>query len=389
MLLIKGAKCIAKFIYFFIKLLPADGAKVLFLSRQFNQISLDYSLLIDELKRSGIPVHIVTIMCRIEKTPKGILKFCIAQIRSMYHLATARVCILDSYWPAVSILNHRAGLTVIQMWHAAGKIKKSGYQTLGLPYGRNRKVSETMDMHKNYDVVVAGGKKLNPFYCESFHTEEEKLYNVGLPRLDYLLKKQEAGKNQLYRYRPEYRGKKIILYAPTFRPHHSLDCRELIEAFPKDEYVLIVRPHQKQQLAEGISVDCCEELSSLDLLVACDYLISDYSAITVEAAAIHAKTVFYLFDYEEYIKNNGLNFDPYHEIPECVRVTAAGVADLIMSGEYPYSAMELFAETFLPDCLGHSTEKITKLILDCVLDGKAAAIKENLGSESPVAAGVS
>ena len=45
---------------------------------------------------------------------------------------------------------------MIQMWHAIGKIKKSGYQTLDKDSGRSRAVAELLCMHRNYDYIIAG-----------------------------------------------------------------------------------------------------------------------------------------------------------------------------------------------------------------------------------------
>ena len=41
----------------------------------------------------------------------------------MYHLATSRACIVDTYIIPVSILKHRDELIIIQIWHALGAIK--------------------------------------------------------------------------------------------------------------------------------------------------------------------------------------------------------------------------------------------------------------------------
>ena len=167
-------------------------------------------------------------------------------------------------------LPHRDSLTVIQKWHAAGKIKQSGYQTIGKPYGRGTKVAGALDMHRGYDVIIAGGKKLNPFYCASFNVTEDKLFNVGLPRQDWLLRHREGGRQQFLRQFPQYAGKKIVLYAPTFRVNDRLDCSRLVAAFDREDFALIVRPHQRHLLAEGLELDTCPGVTTVEILCACD-----------------------------------------------------------------------------------------------------------------------
>lgn len=75
----------------------------------------------------------------------------------------------------------KKSLTVIQMWHALGKIKQSGYQTLGKASGRGAEMAHLLKMHENYDYIIAGGKAWNPFYEKSFNQPQDKLVNCGLP----------------------------------------------------------------------------------------------------------------------------------------------------------------------------------------------------------------
>lgn len=384
-LLIFIAKRIAAFIYFFMKLLPVRKNRIVLLSRQFNKLSLDYRLLITNLRKRDRSVEITAVLCRFQKNAGFVpeaLRYLWAQLRSMYLLATSEVCVLDSYWPAVSVLRHRKSLTVIQMWHAAGKIKQSGYQTLGKPYGRREKISNAMNMHQGYDVIIAGCEKLNPYYCASFNATSDKMFNVGLPRLDWMIKHRPFGRAALERKHPEYIGKKIVLYAPTFRVQDRLDCRELIAAFDRPDCALIVRPHQRHQIAEGLQFDNCSGVSTAEILCACDYLITDYSAITFEAAAVDVKTVFYLYDYDQYKINNGLNIDVAEVMPECSYFTAQDVARVILTDSYDQEAFERFRAAYLPRELGHSTDHISQLILDCIEKGKYEGIRKNLAGET-------
>ena len=125
------------FIYLFMKLCPIRNNKLVFLSRQSNTPSEDFLFLRDRLLELQPDMEIVAITQRADSNLKSMLSFAGVTLKSMYHLATARVCLLDSYWPAVSVLHHKKELAVIQMWHAMGKIKKSGYQSLGKKFGRS------------------------------------------------------------------------------------------------------------------------------------------------------------------------------------------------------------------------------------------------------------
>ena len=220
---------VMNFIYFFMKLAPTRNNRIVFLSRQADTPSEDFICLRERILELRPDAEILMITQRADSNAKSMLRFAGATLKSMRYLATSRVCILDAYWPAVSVLNHKDELAVIQLWHAMGKIKKSGYQSIGKKFGRSDMIAKEMRMHRNYDVIIAGGRAFNPFYCASFGVEEEKLYNVGLPRMDVLRENVEKSRVRFYKMYPWLRGKKIVLYVPTFRKGQILDPKELVE----------------------------------------------------------------------------------------------------------------------------------------------------------------
>ena len=284
----------------------------------------------------------------------------------MYHMATSTVCVLDAYWPAVSILNHKKSLTVIQMWHALGKIKQSGYQTLGRESGRSAETARLMKMHENYDYIIAGGKAWNPYYCRSFKTTEDKLVNCGLPRIDHLLSTAEDNRAKVLEAYPQFREKTVVLYAPTFRRNIELHWEELADRLTEEGNIaLIVKGHPNQQLStDNPAVYTCPEFKAVDLLSVCDYLVTDYSAIAIEGAVLKRPTYYFVYDYEEYREKNGMNIDLFETMPGCVFRNAEDLAEAIVKGEYNYKALEDYRAKYLPENLGTSTEQIVKLITE-------------------------
>ncbi len=388
-------------IYMFLKLLPTKGNKVLFLSRQSDKPTLDFQRIQSRLKEEQPNVAIVTICHRLEGAGSGgLINFAMSTLKSMYHMATARVCVLDAYWPAVSILHHKKQLKVIQLWHALGKIKQSGYQTLDKASGRSRQMAELMKMHGNYDYIIAGGRAWNPYYCQSFNTTEDKLVNCGLPRIDYLLETAEHNKQAVLKTYPQFADKTVILYAPTFRKNIQLHWDELAKAVqeanangndkskdngkdqgtdsdnangndkPKDNggYVLIVKGHPNQKLdIDGLEgLYDCPEFQSVELLAACDYLITDYSAIAIEAAVLNKATYYYVYDYEEYREKNGMNIDLFDAMPGCVFRSGAALIEKIETEPYLQKALDNYRQKYLPENLGTSTEQICRLIRSCL-----------------------
>lgn len=375
-LLIYIIRGVLNLIYSILKLFPVKEEKIVFLSRQENTLSTDFIRLKDMLNKKRPGIKIVSVCHRLEGNKlKGAFGFGISTLRSMYHLATGRVCVLDAYWPAISILKHKDSLKVIQMWHAIGKIKQSGYQTLGKDGGRSEKIAKLMKMHRGYDFVIAGAEAWNPFYKKSFGIDGKELRNFGLPRIDYLIESKKENQNRIYEAYPEFRGKKILLYAPTFRRNIQLKWESLYEELFQGEggedYILVIKGHPNQKInitdeMAMVGVKTCPDFKAVELLSVSDYLITDYSAIALEGAILRVPTLYFLYDYREYREKNGMNIDLYKEMPDCVFNNGKDLVNVIKSGEYNHEALNNYVERFLPKDLGHSTEKITDLILDCM-----------------------
>ena len=354
-------------IYCVLKLFPTHENKVLFLSRQSNEPTQDFQDTQKLLLEKRPDAEIVTLCHRLEgEKSRGLTAFAVSTLKSMYHMATSSVCVLDAYWPAVSILHHKKSLTVIQMWHALGKIKQSGYQTIGRESGRSAETASLMKMHENYDYIIAGGKAWNPYYCQSFNTTEDKLVNCGLPRIDHLLNTAEANRTVVIEKYPEFADKKVVLYAPTFRKNIELHWEELANRLAnEDDIALIVKGHPNQPLSTGNkAVYTCPEFKSVDLLSSCDYLVTDYSAIAIEGAVLQKPTYYFVYDYEEYSEKNGMNIDLFEIMPGCVFRKAENLAEAIVRDEYNYKALEDYREKYLPENPGTSTEQIVKLITE-------------------------
>lgn len=363
--IINVGKVILSVIYAILKLIPIKKNKILFLSRQSNELSLDFSMLKSQLEKDYPKVKVVCICNRMSGKKDGVLRFAISSLRSMYHLATSSVCVLDAYWPVVSVLKHKQGLTVIQMWHALGKIKQSGYQTLGKESGRGLETARLLKMHENYDIIIAGGRAWNPFYCKSFNVTEDKLLNIGLPRIDYLIDNVEKNREKVYEVYPQFKEKKVVLYAPTFRKGIELDWQSLVENVNYSDCILIIKGHPNQEIhCEREGVFLCPEFKAVDLLAVCDYLVTDYSAIAVEGAILNRPTLYYVYDFQEYMSKNGLNLNVCEAMPGCAFKNSKDIVNIIDNDSYNYSALETYRKNYLPEELGTSTKKLTGVILE-------------------------
>lgn len=357
-------KGILKFIYFFLEILPTNKNKIVFISRQTNDINTDFAMIRDEIEKRDKNIKMVFLCQRIEKGIRSSIKYSFTILKQMHALATSKIAIIDSYCIPVCILNHKKSLFVLQIWHSIGKIKKSGYQTLDTPSGRSSKMAKLMCMHQNYDKIIAGGPAFDEFYEAGFNVSKDKLLHYGLPRIDYLLDNEKRLKKEIYEKYPEFKNKKIVYYTPTFRTYEVDGPQKMMEEYNKKDFILIVRGHPNQRLDIDYSkVYECLEFKSTELLTIADYVITDYSSICLEAAILNKKVLFYVYDYDKYMNENGINLDAYKVLPSCASKNIKDIFKIIKTDSYDDKAYQEFRKKYLPEKLGKST----KLIVDYII----------------------
>lgn len=343
-----------------------DHNKVLFLSRHTNKVPLDFSFVSKVIRRRRPEVKIVVISQVFEGRIGEHVPFTLALLKSLYHLATSKVCVLDSYWPAVSALEHRPELVVYQIWHSLGKVKQTGRQSLDRAQGRASNEINNLRMHEGYDYVIGGAPYWNQFYTEAFAVTEDQILNFGLPRADYLVQRQEYVRKRI---RSKYRDlttKPVILYAPTFRRAKgpTRGAVMLAEAIDTDKYHLIIKPHKDDRLIlpkQGARY--IDDFTSIDLLTVADYLITDYSSIALEGALLNVPTYYFTYDYDQYMHESGINIDLREEMPGCVFDHAHEVADAL-DDDYPHGVFKQYQDKFVLQNPGTSTKKIAQHIID-------------------------
>lgn len=353
-----------RFFNFFIKMFTSKKNRLFLLSRQYNFVPINYQYLIDYINKKDKKFDI-KIMCK-KITPGFVnyIKYYFSLYKQMYYIETSKVVIIDGYNPMVSILNHKKGTTIIQMWHALGAIKKFAHQNLLLDSGRDNDVAKIMEMHNNYDYVISGSEAMVPYFSEAFNISKEKILTFGTPSVDYLLDKKIIDKNKIYMEYPELKHKTIITYSPTFRDDGRNEIDSVVNAVNLKKYALIVTVHPsdmtKVEKREGVIYN--PNINFFDLIKLTDYFITDYSAAMLDAAIVKSKLLLYVYDYHLYEKENGINIDLFNELPGYTSKKIEDLIDVIESDKYNMEILEKFREKYISNLDGSSTEKLYNLI---------------------------
>ena len=348
------------FLFAGMKLMPVKN-KITYISRQMDSVPLDFQLTIEEFKKQDDSYTHVVLAKTIPKGIVGKLAYCFHILIQMYHIATSKIVILDTYCIAVSLLKQRKSLIVIQMWHALGAFKKFGYSILDQKEGSSSKVAKMMKMHENYTYVLASSKYVVPYFAEAFHVEEEKVKVFPLPKTDLLINEaiHKEIVDKIWKKYPnlsETRNK-VVVYAPTFRKElqakeqmqEAVD--ELIRVFDFEGCELVIKKHPLSEFEvndERVIMDYM--FSTLEFLHVADVVITDYSAVLFEALMMTKPIHFYAFDKESYMKNRDFYISYETEMPGKIAVEANELLKNIENGALEQQKIVEYRDKMIVPC---------------------------------------
>lgn len=369
-----------KIIYFFIKIFTIRKSRVFLLSRQYSSLSINYKLIIQELEKENVKyVYIckevpkaVNILVRNERQKNNVFKsikeafsYYFNLYKQMYYAATSKVIIVDGYNLIASVLKHKKNTCIIQLWHALAAIKKFGFQTIGKKDGLNPKTAKILCMHENYKFIISGSKAMNKYFALGFNVSEDKVKEIGTPTIDYLLQDNNETIKRLYQKYPMMKEKRNILYSPTFRNDGSNNIESVIKDFNFKDNNLILTFHPKLDNNinnENIITINRSEFSTYDVLRVADYVITDYSALAIDTCVLNKKLLFYVYDYNKYKEENGLNIDLYKELKGNVSDNFKDIMKIIDENKYNLDSYKKFRNKYLTSQNGGCARKIVELI---------------------------
>ncbi len=336
--------------------------KILYCSRQSNVPSYDMLALKREIEKIN-PNLCQAFRLRFLRDEKGLsLSYLFGILGDMWEMATAKVVIADTYSIPLSCLRHKKDQKRVQIWHALAAVKQFGLQAAGKAQGRDDRVAKALCMHRNYTHVIAPSKATGEFYQKAFGCDSSAIYIASLPRVDELLNR-ESRKEEFLKQNPGYAGKRLILYVPTFREGDEEFCLRLAKEFePYSELGLIVAPHPISECAKNPAFTINGTFSTYDLMKLADELITDYSACSVEGALLHKPLRFFLPDYEQYKREQGLNVDLKRWFPTQCFETEQDLVQGVLKEEYPLEQVTAYAKEFVENQGTNNAEKLAAFI---------------------------
>lgn len=288
-----------------------------------------------ELLRRRQDLDIVWLVDDMTKEfPSGIRKVKNTLKNRAYELSTAAVWVDNSRKQLEC--RKRPGQFYLQTWHASLHIKPTGLDR-GASFS---KIAELVSRHDSdmIDVLITNSPWMET-HAPSTIVYGGETCRTGSPRVDILIKGREECRATFREKFSLSKDVRLLLYAPTFRsgsqgtnrsvakrddmPDFSRLREALMKKFPGD-WAIILRLHPQltaRHIEAGIAtdnkfvIDASRVDDMSEVLGACDMLLTDYSAMSFDAAYMHMPVFLRVNDLQEYIDERGSLMWKLEELP--------------------------------------------------------------------------
>lgn len=293
--------------------LPIQQNKVLLWSDDFKSFGCSPKYIALELaKRKKFDVVWVLDRDRQADIPQGIRAVPYFSMEYLKEIATAKVIVCNHRTSDYHFFRKRRGQYYIQTWHSSLRLKKIEGDAPGLPEDY---VSHAKTDSAKIDLLLSGCAFSSDIFRRAFWYGGEIL-EAGTPRCDGFFGDNSQVKQKVFARFGIENGKKLALYAPTFRKDmkadlYGMDFARLQKALGEG-WVIGCRLHPN--LNADVPEEGCVSMSRYpdmqELLAACDLLITDYSSSMFDMAVAGKKCALYVPDLDTYLANErGLYFD--------------------------------------------------------------------------------
>ncbi|NUT29694.1 MAG: CDP-glycerol glycerophosphotransferase family protein, partial [Streptomyces sp.] len=305
--------------------MPVQKRLVVFESHLGRQYSDSPRAIYEEMRRQGVDFEAVwSYTGRPQGFPADATLVRRWSLPYLKALARAEFWVDNQSYPLK--LTKRPGTTYIQTWHGSA-LKRMGFDEAGWKLKSRPEQAEQQRTLDRFDHFLIRSEHDVRTLAKAFRLREKTLLRVGYPRNDELVAARGATE------RPALAdelgipaGKKVLLYAPTFRQQGGrrfalpFDVDRFAEEFG-DEYVLLVRAHYLNHVVlppsvRGRVIDVSDHHDVTPLLALADALVTDYSSVMFDYALLDRPMLFFPYDYEEYVhEGRGTYFDLLERAP--------------------------------------------------------------------------
>lgn len=277
-------------------------------------------------------------------------------------LSRAKILVIDASSPAIIVPISKRTI-LINCWHALGAYKKVGFDAKIKGRDVIQEEKRIARIHRSISFFITSSPYTSRIYAKAFKLKGSQVKSYGVPRTDPIISNKHIDPINL-----------TILYAPTYRTKNgkrfmpdmpdALKIKDI--AFRRNINVkLCFRSHPT--VPNHLSMDLWEDWSSLPQLEALEktsLLITDYSSIFFDFLPFGRPILFYVPDYDEYIKyERGLYFSPYDLFPDTTCSDNKELIEKIFKHLGTKKNYSNIVDRYMSSCDGASTRRICDFIL--------------------------
>ena len=344
-------------------------------------ISGNLSWIRDGLRKQRPQVPVVELAHAPGGGRRRLIGTAIHALRSGYHLAAARLFVVDDYFFPMYVIRPRRGTRFIQVWHGCGAFKKFGYSVLDKGFGADDAYVERVRIHSNYDLCLVSAARFIPFYAEAFRASPDLFTaRLGIPRTDLFFDTERVGRTatEVRRRYAIPEGRRVVLYAPTFRGEritlardpNELDLAALHAALGED-HVLLLRSHpfvRSRAAADpalrSFVIDVSEWPDINELMLVSDVLVTDYSSAMYEFALLGRPMAFFTPDAAQYLEERGFYIDFPADLPGPAFTRSEDLAEYLRAGVFDLERVRRFAAESFHVADGRATARFIAQVVE-------------------------
>jgi CDP-glycerol glycerophosphotransferase len=368
---------------------PVEPKKAVFMSFNGKNYGDNPRAVSEKLHETHPEWTIVWGMANVEKAKKTlpdyvrIVKF--GSFAWYRELATASCWVVNVLLPN-GVLK-RKGQRYIQTWHGDRGMKKILFDaTESMEKFRKRNYFRRIIEPELCDLGVVGSDYGVMQYRSAMHYDGE-LLRAGTPRDDCLLHLTEEKRSRLREKLGLHQGKRVLLYAPTYRDHlhgaeqkaGELDLPSVLDALEcRTGYLWqgIQRGHvgahlEQRESYDGRIVDLTDYPDMADILCVTDLLITDYSSTPGDLALAGKGTLLYQEDYAAYTADDRQLYFRMEDTPFRIAHNQRELLSLIETWDEESAASN--AREILDYYKTFETGEAARALVDYICQNEAAA----------------